>query len=339
MRILALIPARSGSKSVSHKNILPIAGIPMLAHSIRHAQQSATVTRIIVSTDSADYAKIAEEFGAECPFLRPAGISEDHSTDLEVFQHALDWLRVNEGYEPDLVVHLRPTHPVRNPADIDAMVNRLVARVDSDSIRSLSPAPHTPYKMWLKDDEDRLRPVASCGVPEAYNQPRQVLPEVFLQNASIDVIRTHTIVSKDSMTGEVILGYEMNHFFDIDTEDEFNKAKLLIEAASFHEVPRRFVIDIDGVIASIVSSGEYSEALPLIDNISAVNGLHAKGHQIVLFTARGYVTKRDWKQITEVQLQRWSVRYHELHFGKPNADIYVDDKFISISDLRSISAY
>lgn len=339
MSILALIPARSGSKSVTHKNILPIAGKAMLAHSIDHAGLSKEVDRIIVSTDSPDYARIAMAAGAECPFIRPDEISNDHSTDLEVFQHALNWLRDNEGYEPDIVVHLRPTHPIRNPADIDAMVNQLRSHPEADSIRSLSPAPHTPYKMWVKQHDGRIKPAAECAIPEAYNQPRQNLPETFLQNASIDVVRARTILRKNSMTGDFILGYEMDHFFDIDTEDEFNRAKLIMESASFHQSPRRFVIDIDGVIASIVAGNDYSLAHPLAETISAINALHARGHRIILFTARGYVTQLDWRQLTESQLRQWGVRYDELHFGKPNADIYVDDKFISIAEFRNLATY
>src|SRR2546430_1486167 len=100
--VLALIPARAGSQSIRDKNIRPVAGKPLLVHSIEHAKSSALITRVIVSTDSEEYAKIARAAGAEVPFLRPAEISRDESTDLEVFLHALGWLKKNENYEPEI---------------------------------------------------------------------------------------------------------------------------------------------------------------------------------------------------------------------------------------------
>src|SRR4030042_3642677 len=118
-KILAIVPARSGSKTVLDKNIRFIAGKPLLAPSIEHALASKLINRTIVSTDSPAYAEIAREYGAQVPFLRPTDISQDTSTDLEVFIHALNWLREQEGYVPDICVHLRPTYPIRNVDDID----------------------------------------------------------------------------------------------------------------------------------------------------------------------------------------------------------------------------
>ena len=119
MNILAVIPARAGSKSVPHKNIRIIGGKPMLAHSIAHAQKSKYINRIIVSTDSEEYASIAKEYGAEVPFLRPAEYATDTALDYDVFYHALTWLKNREGYEADVVVQLRPTYPIRDVNDID----------------------------------------------------------------------------------------------------------------------------------------------------------------------------------------------------------------------------
>ncbi len=148
--VLALIPARQGSKSILHKNIRSIGGKPMLAYSIEHALAAKRVTRTIVSTDSPYYADIARSFGAEVPFLRPDAISQDHSTDLEVFAHALNWLREHENYVPDICVHLRPTYPVRNPADIDRMIEILESDPTLDAVRSVAESPETPYKIWFR---------------------------------------------------------------------------------------------------------------------------------------------------------------------------------------------
>ena len=154
MEILALIPARSGSKSIKDKNIRMIAGKPMLVYSVEHALSSKLVTRVILSTDSEEYARIGREAGAETPFLRPAEFAADDSLDIDVFEHALEWLKEHEGYEPDIVVHLRPTFPTRDPADIDKMVELLLDHPEADCVRSLAEAKDTPFKMWFVDTGD-----------------------------------------------------------------------------------------------------------------------------------------------------------------------------------------
>lgn len=225
MEVLAIIPARSGSKSVIDKNIRDMAGKPLLAWSVEHALASNRISRVIVSTDSEKYAAIAREYGAEVPFIRPAEYATDTALDIDVFRHALKWLKDNEGYVPDIVVQLRPTYPKRSPKDIDAMVDMLIADESADSVRSVAPATEVPYKMWLMDDETQmsLKPLIT-SIPECYNMPRQQLPKVYYQNACIDVMRTSTIMQKNSMTGEKILGFIMDENLDIDTEAEFVKA-------------------------------------------------------------------------------------------------------------------
>ena len=136
MEVCAIIPARSGSKSVPHKNIRQMAGKPMLAYSIEHALKSEKINRVIVSTDSEQYAQIARSYGAEVPFLRPEEYATDTALDYDVFLHALTWLQEKEGYEPDLVVQLRPTYPIRMISDLDAMIDRLWEQKEADAIRS-----------------------------------------------------------------------------------------------------------------------------------------------------------------------------------------------------------
>ena len=112
VKILAIIPARSGSKRIKHKNIRNFKGKPLLAHSILHSIRSKFIQRTVVSTDSSKYAKIAIKYGAEVPFLRPKNISQDKSTDLQCFSHCLNFLKKKENYIPDLIVHLRPSYPL-----------------------------------------------------------------------------------------------------------------------------------------------------------------------------------------------------------------------------------
>jgi CMP-N-acetylneuraminic acid synthetase len=221
--VLALIPARSGSRAIPDKNIRLFRGLPLLAHSIRQARAAQTITRTIVSTDSVRYADIARRFGADVPFLRPAAIAGDLSTDLEVFQHALDWLRREEDYLPDICVHLRPTYPVRRVADIDAIVAVLLQTPALDAVRSVAVAPHTPFKMWFRDESGLLKPVVQGHLRDAHSLPRQQLPTVYLQNACIDAVRPQVVLGQGSMTGEHVFGYVMDGYEDIDSEADFER--------------------------------------------------------------------------------------------------------------------
>ena len=254
--VLALIPARSGSKSIKDKNIQLFRGSPLLAHSILQAAEADTVTRVIVSTDSAQYAELARSLGADVPFLRPPEIAGDLSTDLETFQHALRWLDENEDYRPEICVHLRPTYPTRNVADINAAVDLLLTREDVDSVRSVAITPLTPFKMWWMKEDGSLRPVLEHGLREPYNLPRQSLPVVYIQNAAVDVVRSE-IIRGGSMTGARILGYEMSSFHDIDDWSDFEHAQN--EFLSHGQLPcdKTFVFDVDGVVAKPVPDNNY----------------------------------------------------------------------------------
>ncbi len=330
--VVAIIPARSGSKSVPHKNIRNLAGKPMLAYSIEHAQKSKYINRIILSTDSEDYAAIGRKYGAEVPFLRPSEFASDTALDIEVFHHCLTFLKEKEGVIPDIVVQLRPTYPIRNIEDIDHMIEMLMQNPEADSVRSIAPAKEIPYKMWHKDPQGLLSPIMK-DIPECYNMPRQILPKVYYQNACVDVVRGRVILENYSMTGKCIYGYEMEKNYDIDTEEEFKKAEAYLMMA---QGGKRFVFDIDGVIAKLQPQNDYGLAEPNKEMIRAINKLYQMGNRIILLTARGYVTGIDWKSTTEQQLKEWGLSYHELHFGKPNADYYVDDKMIDMDYLKGL---
>jgi CMP-N-acetylneuraminic acid synthetase len=223
--VLALIPARSGSKVIPDKNIRLFRGLPLLAHSILQARAAQTITRAIVSTDSARYADIARSFGADVPFLRPSEIAGDLSTDLEVFQHALDWLGREEDYRPAICVHLRPTYPSRGVADIDAVVRLLLETPQLDSVRSVAVAPHTPFKMWFREESGLLTPAIDGGLDGAHSLPRQRLPTVYLQNACIDAVRPQVVLEQGSMTGRRVFGYVMERHDDIDSEADFERVQ------------------------------------------------------------------------------------------------------------------
>ncbi len=116
-----------------------------------------------------------------------------------------------------------------------------------------------------------------------------------------------------------------------------NRADRLLQLRKDFSTPKRFVFDIDGVITAPHTSTDYHLAVPNYPMIQVINQLYAKGHEIILFTARGYVTGIDWRSITEQQLAEWGVSYHELHFGKPNADYYVDDRMLDMELLLKLA--
>jgi CMP-N,N'-diacetyllegionaminic acid synthase len=231
--VLALIPARSGSKGLPNKNIRPLLGHPLIAYSIKAALGSPTITRTIVSTDSEQIALEAKKYGAEVPFIRPKKYATDHSTDFEVFKHALDLLKHREEYNPDLIIQLRPTSPVRFPEYIEESID-LLMNSTADSLRTITLAPVTPYKMWILGEDRSIQPLLnSRGIKEPYNQPRQKLPPIYWQTGTLDVIKTDTIAKKKSMSGRDILSLIIpNHFaIDIDDYDSFQQAECIISQA------------------------------------------------------------------------------------------------------------
>lgn len=332
--VLAIIPARSGSKGIPHKNVRPFRGRPLLAHSIEQALGAETVDRVLVSTDSPEYAEIARRHGADVPFLRPVEIAGDLSTDLEAFEHALGWLEAHEGYRPEICVHLRPTYPTRRVEDIDRAVRMLREHPDADSVRSITPAPETPFKMWFLADDGTLRPVVTdSAFPQAYNRPRQELPRTYLQNAAVDVVRARVVREQRSMTGRRILGMLMDSFHDIDDLGQFQAAEAALEADI---TGKTFVFDIDGVLATLAPGNDYNLSEPIHEHIRIVNRLFDQANTIILCTARGSKTGIDWTQLTRTQLRGWGVKHHVLQFGKPAGDYYVDDRMLSLFDLNRL---
>jgi len=261
--VLALIPARGGSKGIPRKNLRDFAGAPLIAYSIAAAKQAERVTRVIVSTDDPEIADVARAWGAEVPFMRPAQFAQDDSTDLPVFEHALEWLEQNENYMPDIVIQLRPTSPVRPIGLLDQAVELLLEHPEVDCVRGVVPSVQNPFKMWQIDSEGRLTQLLEvAGLCEPYNAPRQALPQTYWQTGHIDAIRSNTILAKHSLTGDIILPLLIDPLYtvDIDTPDDFLISAKLISDPRIKAVdplknrrpfPERIsylVMDFDGVL-------------------------------------------------------------------------------------------
>lgn len=261
--VLAIIPARGGSKGIPRKNIRDFAGYPLIAYSIAAGLQSKSVTRTIVSTDDAEIAAVAREYGAETPFLRPAEFSQDNTTDLPVFKHALEWLKEHEGYVPDIVIQLRPTSPIRPSDCVDGAIQILIDHPEADSVRGVVESGQNPYKMWQVDGKGVMQPLLRVnGIREAYNAPRQQLPPTYWQTGHIDAIRPRAILEKNSMSGDVIMALHIDarYTVDIDSPAEWLKYEELVREGNLEMVtpgpgkrsfPKKVTLlamDFDGVL-------------------------------------------------------------------------------------------
>jgi N-acylneuraminate cytidylyltransferase len=230
LEVLALIPARGGSKSIPRKNMIEFAGYPLIAYSIAAGLAAEQVSRVIVSTDDEELAEISRRYGAEVPFMRPAVHAEDTTPDLPVFVHALEWLAENEDYRPNIVVQLRPTSPFRRLRHINRAIETLAAHPDADAVRTVIEPFQNPFKMWTIDEDGVMQPLVKTEFQEAYNMPRQALPTVYWQTGYVDAAWAKTILEKRSMTGERILPLviEPGDWVDIDSPDDWKRAERLI---------------------------------------------------------------------------------------------------------------
>ena len=225
--VLALIPARGGSKSIPRKNIVSVMGKPLIAWTIETALECNRVSRVIVTTDDLEIADTARSYGAEVPFIRPTELAQDMSRDIDYHIHAIEWLRDNEGYLPDLVINLRPTAPNRQASVIDKAIEIFEKNPHIDSLRSIHLASQTPFKMWTIGDDRLLKPVANLqDVDEPYNEPRQALPLVYWQDGYIDITRPDVVLKQRSTTGRTILPFIVdNPAADIDYVDDIQLAE------------------------------------------------------------------------------------------------------------------
>ena len=244
LEILAIIPARGGSKSIPGKNIKLLGQHPLIAYSIAAGLKSNSITRTIVSTDDEATANISKRYGAEVPFMRPDELAEDHVTDLPVFEHALNFLKREENYQPDIIVQLRPTSPFRPEGSIDASIQMMRERPDADAVRAVTPSGQNPFKMWLIEN-DQLQTLVPSIFKEAYNMPRQELPATYWQTGHLEVIRRSTIEDMKSLTGEIILPYiiDTKYAIDLDNLEQWAYAEYIMKQQRFIFVTPEETID------------------------------------------------------------------------------------------------
>ena len=227
MKVLGIIPARSGSKRIPEKNIQPVLGKPLIWYIIQSAKKAKTLIKLIVSTDSEKIAQIARDSGVQVPFLRPKNLAQDNTPDLPVFLHALEKLEEN-GEKFDIVVNLRPTSPLLESEDIDKAVSLLI-KTGADSVRSMQPATQPPQWMKTVDKNGFARPFLA-NTDERKFPTRASLPEkVYQLNAQIDVMKVYWI-KKGNLYGEKMAAYIMDpqNCIDIDNLTDVYAAEAIL---------------------------------------------------------------------------------------------------------------
>jgi N-acylneuraminate cytidylyltransferase len=220
--VVALIPARSGSKGVPNKNIKTLGGIPLIAWTIRASLKSKRISRTIVSTDLDEYAKISREFGADVPFIRPSSISTDKSGDIEFVLHALEFFK-SEARKPDFIIHLRPTTPFRDPQVIDSAVDLFLSKPELTSLRSVHEMSESAYKTFEISDHGILKStfIGDINV-DGSNVSRQSFPTTYAANGYVDVLKTSYIESSQQLHGNNAFGYETDFVQEVDSEEDFD---------------------------------------------------------------------------------------------------------------------
>jgi len=239
--IVALIPARSGSERVRDKNTRPLAGHPLLAYAIASARQAGIFDRIVCSTDSGKIAAVAQRYGADTPFLRPAKLATSTSPDVEWITHALAALE--EHY--DLFAIVRATNPFRGPDVLVRGLEQLLATPEADSIRAVELVKQHPGKMWVLEGKTMRPLLDQSHLDSAWHAGQyQALPEIYVQNSALEIAWTRVVSQTGTREGRVVApfltrGYEG---FNIDDEEDWDRARRLLDGgeAALPEVERPY---------------------------------------------------------------------------------------------------
>ncbi len=229
VKILAVIPARSGSKGVPNKNIRKLKGHSLLDWSISACRKSKFINDIFVSTDSYEYQKISIMLGAFAPFLRPKELAADTSTDYEMVIHLLDWLSKYKSM-PDLLVHIRPTTPLRDPEIIDKAINNFMKSENKTALRSVHIMSESSFKTFKISESGNLMPIFS-EKPELdiANNPRQMFPDTYVANGYVDVLSPDFILKSGSIHGNRVMPFKTPCSVEVDCENDFLYLNYLVE--------------------------------------------------------------------------------------------------------------
>lgn len=228
-KAVALIPARSGSRRIPHKNVRPLGGHPLLAYSVAAALESGVFSAVVVSTDSPAYADVARHYGAET-VCRPAELAGEHSMDVEWLEHALRVL-AEGGRSFDAFSILRPTSPFRGPETIRRAWAEFAADGSADSLRAVERAKQHPAKTWIVEGR-RMKPFVAQvpGEPPAHSRQTASLAPVYAQNASLEIARTRVVLETRTIAGTHVMPFFTQGWegFDVNDAADLKIAEVLV---------------------------------------------------------------------------------------------------------------
>lgn len=223
--VWAIIPARVGSKGVINKNIRPLCGHPLIAHTIAVCKLSGEIQRTVVTTDSEKYAEISKVYGAEIPFLRPAEYAADSAQDIEFMKHAIMWFAENEDRLPEYWVHMRTTCPIRRVTLVDEAIEKIKLYPEASSLLSVCIPDDvlSPYK-WMIRDGEYLKSIFFENNDDA-NRPRQTYPTAYSRSIYVDIYKSKNIIDNEVLFGSCIIPFETKETIDIDTARDLERAE------------------------------------------------------------------------------------------------------------------
>jgi N-acylneuraminate cytidylyltransferase len=228
--IISIIPARSGSKGVPGKNLRSLGDVPLITWSITCSKKSNKIDRTIVSTNSVEYAEISKNWGADVPFLRPDDISQDNSTDLDFVLHALNFLKDNGGI-PDLLVHLRPTTPFRDPLVVDKAIEFAIKNYENiTALRSVHEMSESAYKSFeIGQNGILMTAFARKEDLDQSNMNRQTFPLTYTANGYVDVLLPRHILETGELHGSKVKPFLTNNTLEVDTEEDFEALEVQLK--------------------------------------------------------------------------------------------------------------
>jgi CMP-N-acetylneuraminic acid synthetase len=239
LKIISIIPARSGSKGLPNKNIKDLGGYPLLSWSVRASTKSKYINSTFIDTDSDKYAKIGISYGAQSLYLRPDYLATDTSSDYDFISYFLKHLKQNDA-TPDLLVHLRPTTPLRDPKVIDEAIELGIKNIDQiTALRSVHEMAETAYKSFEFGKEERLVTTFSRSSDlDSSNASRQLFPKTFQANGYVDILFPNKILSMEKLHSNRVLGFKTLPIIEIDTDSEFQLciASLSLNNISFDRI-------------------------------------------------------------------------------------------------------
>lgn len=318
--VVALIPIRSGSKSIPNKNIKNLLGKPLFYWVTNSALNSTLVDKVVISTDSKEYAEIVSSTFSNTVEIHIR--SKDTSTDEASTESVIiEYLNQSSLSKSDDLILLQATSPMTTSNDI----NSAISKYRKGEFSSLLSVVKMKRFIWKESESGKIQP--SNYFPKLRPR-RQDMSGEFVENGAIYINSIGNILrDKCRLSGPNYGMYIMDEdtFFEIDEPSDWNvvERKMTIKMNLLN-----IYIDIDKTICNL-SETDYSKASPIKEAINKANELYDNGHRIVYWTARGTVTGIDWKELTVKQLEDWGAKYHELKMGKPAYDLFIDDKNIN----------